>query len=213
MSSLYRMFQRRGTKQQWETTNPVLSVGEIGFSINENVIKVGDGLTAWNSLPSVNGNSAYEIAQNNGFSGTETQWLDSLQGDSGDSAYDIAVNNGYEGTEAEWLESLANTPHTQNASTIITTSVDKSENYTLTSEDKNSYIRSTGDPITITVPDILSNGDSISFVQAGTGQITFLGSSITINSVDSKLKTASQFSGAVVTKLGGAYYLIGSLGD
>lgn len=77
------MFQRRGTKQQWETINPVLAVGEIGFSFNENVIKLGDGLTAWNSLPSVNGNSAYQVAKANGFVGTEAQWLASLVGPTG----------------------------------------------------------------------------------------------------------------------------------
>jgi hypothetical protein len=77
-TSLYRMFQRRGTKQQWESTNPVLAVGEIGFAFNENVIKLGDGVTAWNSLPSVNGNSAYQVAKANGYTGTESQWLASL---------------------------------------------------------------------------------------------------------------------------------------
>jgi hypothetical protein len=77
------MFQRRGTKQQWETENPVLDVGEIGFSINENVIKLGDGLSNWNTLPAVNGNSAYQLAVANGYSGTETQWLESLVGPTG----------------------------------------------------------------------------------------------------------------------------------
>ena len=77
------MFQRRGTKSQWETANPVLAVGEIGFSFNENVIKLGDGTTAWNSLPSVNGNSAYQVAKANGYSGTEAQWLASLVGPTG----------------------------------------------------------------------------------------------------------------------------------
>ena len=83
MSSLYRMFQRRGTKQQWESTNPVLAVGEIGFSFNENVIKVGDGQKTWTALPSVNGNSAYQVAKANGYSGTESQWLASLVGPTG----------------------------------------------------------------------------------------------------------------------------------
>lgn len=78
--SLYRMYQRRGTKQQWESINPVLAVGEIGFSINENVIKLGDGISSWNSLPSVNGNSAYQIAKIDGFTGTEEEWLASLVG-------------------------------------------------------------------------------------------------------------------------------------
>jgi hypothetical protein len=77
------MFQRRGTKQQWESTNPVLAVGEIGFSFNENVIKVGDGQKTWTALPSVNGNSAYQVAKVNGYTGTESQWLASLVGPTG----------------------------------------------------------------------------------------------------------------------------------
>jgi hypothetical protein len=82
-TSLYRMFQRRGTKSQWETANPVLAVGEIGFSINENLVKLGDGLTNWNSLPQIGSDSAYQIAKVNGFSGTEEEWLTSLVGPTG----------------------------------------------------------------------------------------------------------------------------------
>ena len=56
--------------------------------------------------------SAYDIAVENGFVGTEAEWLESLKGEDGayagkgDSAYDIAVKNGFEGTEEEWLQSL-----------------------------------------------------------------------------------------------------------
>ena len=89
---------------------------------------------------------------------------------------------------------------------------DKSANYTIQSSDVNSYIRSTGSAITITVPDVLQNGQSVNFIQAGTGQITFAGSGITINSVDARLKTSVQYSGASIVKVGGAYYLIGDLG-
>jgi hypothetical protein len=98
-----------------------------------------------------------------------------------------------------------------NASQIETTNSDKSSNYTLQSSDKNSYIRSTGSAITITVPDVLANGESVNFIQAGTGRITFAGSGITLNSKDSYLKTTTQFSGATVVKAGGSYYLIGDL--
>lgn len=102
--------------------------------------------------------------------------------------------------------------HTQNASTIVTTSTDKSANYTLVSSDENTYIRSTNAAITITVPDVLADGESVNFIQAGSGQITFAGSGITLNSADGLLKTAKQFAGATVVKSGGAYYLIGNLG-
>jgi hypothetical protein len=83
MSSLYRMFQRRGTKAQWESNNPILALGEIGFSYNENIIKFGDGVARWNSLESINGRSAYEIAKELGYAGTESQWLATLIGPEG----------------------------------------------------------------------------------------------------------------------------------
>jgi hypothetical protein len=97
------------------------------------------------------------------------------------------------------------------AGNIVTSTSDKSSNYTLVAADENTYIRSTGSAITITVPDVLANGESVNFIQAGAGQITFAGSGVTINSKESKLKTAAQFSGATITKVGGAYYLIGDL--
>lgn len=60
----------------------------------------------------VAGKSAYEIAVDNGFSGSETDWLTALRGADGNdgndglSAYEIAVQGGFVGTEAQWLASL-----------------------------------------------------------------------------------------------------------
>jgi len=45
-----RMQQRRGTQAQWTAANPVLAAGEIGFEIDNNRFKVGDGTNAWASL-------------------------------------------------------------------------------------------------------------------------------------------------------------------
>lgn len=64
-----------------------------------------------------NGKSAYEMAVERGFEGSEDDWLDSLkgekgdsikgpQGDTGKSAYQSAVDQGFEGTETEWVLSL-----------------------------------------------------------------------------------------------------------
>ena len=92
------------------------------------------------------------------------------------------------------------------------TTSDKSAGYTIQSSDVNSYIRSTGSAITITVPDVLENGQSVNFIQTGAGQITFVGSGVTINSKEAKLKTAAQYSGATIVKIGGSYYLVGDLG-
>ncbi len=58
------------------------------------------------------GKSAYELAVENGYTGTVDEWLASLVGEAGAagqdgrSAYEIAVEKGYTGTEEEWLASL-----------------------------------------------------------------------------------------------------------
>ena len=76
------------------------------------------GATGATGAAGTNGLSAFQIATNNGFSGTEAQWLTSLEGADGSngddgaagsnglSAYQVATNNGFSGTEAEWLTSL-----------------------------------------------------------------------------------------------------------
>ena len=51
-------------------------------------------------------NNAYQIAVQEGFSGTVEDWLKSLKGDPGKDAYEIAVCQGFEGTRDEWLQSL-----------------------------------------------------------------------------------------------------------
>ena len=61
------------------------------------------GATGATGAKGDNGASAYEIAVDDGFEGTEEEWLASLKGDS---AYAVAVDEGFEGTEQEWLDSL-----------------------------------------------------------------------------------------------------------
>ena len=59
------------------------------------------------------GMTAYELAVENGYDGTETEWLAFLKGepgDSGRSAYEAAVDGGFTGAEAEWLASLKGEP-------------------------------------------------------------------------------------------------------
>ena len=42
---------RRGTTSEWINANPTLSAGEWGLDTSLKKYKIGDGLTAWNSLP------------------------------------------------------------------------------------------------------------------------------------------------------------------
>jgi hypothetical protein len=86
-----------------------------------------DGAPGADGQDGQDGKSAFELAQEAGFTGTVDEWLASLHGARGDdgidgidgadgapgqdgadgkSAYEIAVENGFDGTEAEWLESL-----------------------------------------------------------------------------------------------------------
>lgn len=52
MAEIYKTtFQlRRGNAAVWETNNPILKRGEPGFVIDENKLKIGDGVTPWNDL-------------------------------------------------------------------------------------------------------------------------------------------------------------------
>lgn len=42
---------RRGTSSEWSSANPVLADGELAYETNTNKLKIGDGLTSYNSLP------------------------------------------------------------------------------------------------------------------------------------------------------------------
>lgn len=50
-----RIQQRRGTAAEWESENPILALGEIGFDTTNENIRIGDGVSAWNDLDSVSG--------------------------------------------------------------------------------------------------------------------------------------------------------------
>lgn len=144
---------REGTVAEWTAANPILRAGEAGVESDTLKLKVGNGIAAWTGLPyflneiqvaaliataidnaelvGVPGDSAYDVAVDNGFIGTEEEWLESLVGPPGDdgapgspgadgapgspgapgiSAYQVAVNNGFVGNEAAWLASLVGAP-------------------------------------------------------------------------------------------------------
>lgn len=45
---------RKGIATEWSSQNPTLSSGEPGYDGTNNILKIGDGDTAWNSLNAVN---------------------------------------------------------------------------------------------------------------------------------------------------------------
>ena len=56
MATVYNTtFQlRRGNAEVWNRNNPVLARGEPGFVIDENRLKIGDGVTPWQELEYIN---------------------------------------------------------------------------------------------------------------------------------------------------------------
>jgi hypothetical protein len=88
---VYTFKLRRGTAAQWMAVNPVLHPGEPGVEIDTGKLKIGNGASHWLELgylsgegtPGADGDSAYQIAVQQGFVGTVNQWLASLEGDPG----------------------------------------------------------------------------------------------------------------------------------
>lgn len=48
---------KRGTAVRWSEVNPILDQGEPGFVLDENRLKIGDGIHHWNDLPYLEGES------------------------------------------------------------------------------------------------------------------------------------------------------------
>ena len=45
-----RIQLRRGGAQEWANSNPTLAQGELGIELDTGRFKIGDGVSAWNSL-------------------------------------------------------------------------------------------------------------------------------------------------------------------
>ena len=45
-----RIQLRRGGAQEWQNSNPILAQGEFGVELDTGRIKIGDGVTSWNTL-------------------------------------------------------------------------------------------------------------------------------------------------------------------
>jgi hypothetical protein len=57
-----RIQVRRGTTSQWNTANPTLEEGEIGYNSTLGQMKIGDGATAWADLDYILNTSAFDTS-------------------------------------------------------------------------------------------------------------------------------------------------------
>lgn len=98
------------------------------------------------------------------------------------------------------------------SSAITVPTTDINSNFTLRPADANGIVRSiVNSAITITIPNILLDGQRCEFVQAGTGQITFAGQNITLEARNSFNRTNGQYARVIVANVNGSYYLFGDL--
>ena len=104
------------------SAGPVGPKGDPGIASSQQAIDDAIQAAIQSQIPTLRGNpgeSAYQVAVDLGYSGTESQWVASLrgasgaastvpgpQGPSGESAYQLAVDSGFVGTQSQWLASL-----------------------------------------------------------------------------------------------------------
>ena len=172
---------RRGTAALWASSNPILASGEFGFETDTNKGKVGNGTTAYNSLPYVLG--SFPANQLSGTSLAANVTTSSL-------------------TSVGTLASLA---VTGNVVYHMATNVQSGTAYTLATSDDGLIVElSNSSGATLTVPPNSSVpfavGTQIQILQTGIGQVTVApGVGVTVNATPG-LKTRAQWSFATLLK-------------
>lgn len=104
-----------------DADSPIPPTPDLYTQLLQKIGEVQHGKDGADGKDGKDGLSAYELAVENGFTGTLAEWLVSLKGKDGEngvdgkdgvngsdgkSAYIIAVEHGFVGTATEWLESL-----------------------------------------------------------------------------------------------------------
>lgn len=153
-------------------------------SVNDEHVASGrtwiwDG-TTWNSKPYVDDVATIVTAA---VVGTAPETLDTLN--------EIAAAIGDDASFSTTVNSAISTkaPITPNVNA-------KAANYTLSAGDRGGVVTCDG-TFTVTIPSgTFSSGDRVDFVNTGTGVITFAGSGVTINSVDSAVTIDTQWAAA-----------------
>lgn len=72
LNTVFRL--KRGTRARWEEVNPILQQGEPGFILDENRLKIGDGITPWNNLPYLGESNVFSGANIKDFPEVGQSW-------------------------------------------------------------------------------------------------------------------------------------------
>lgn len=131
----FRYAQLSDTAANWSANNPVLETGEFGYDTTNNKHKIGDGTTAWNSLPFIESDTSglqaqitsndtdisalqsEQTTQNSNISGNSTD-ITNLQNTQSTQATQISDNEN--DIDALELEQTTQNSNISNNSTAIT---------------------------------------------------------------------------------------------
>ena len=182
---------RRGTAAQWTAANPVLIIGELGFETDTNLIKAGNGTSAWSALAYYTGASGTTAA------GTLT-------------GATLAAN-----VTASSLISLGTlTTVASGAYELSSSGISaKTASYSLVAGDNGKIITmNVASANTLTVPASLAVGFNCTIIQLGAGQTTITASGTTLNSLSGFLKISAQHgSASLISYVSNVYNVAGSL--
>jgi hypothetical protein len=216
-----RIQLRRGSSQDWTTTNPLLSEGEVGFEVDSGKFKIGNGSSLWSSLEYFGGEvdlSGYLTTSSASTIYATKTYADNAVSSLVDSApstlntlNELAAALGDDANFASTVTtSLGNKLDISSASTTYQTkNIDiipaKTGAYTVASGDQNGLIQLNG-TFTVRIPtDATFNfdiGTQISLLNIGTGVITIAATTpgtTTVNATPG-LKLRAQWSSATLIK-------------
>ena len=209
-----RLQNRRDTASAWTSANPTLAAGEMGLETDTSKFKLGDGVTAWNSLA-----YAYTAGAAGAQGTTGAQGLTGSQGIQGTlGAQGQVGQQGVTGTQGltgpQGVQGL-----TGNAGGgIAGFNAQTGTSYTLVIGDLNDLVTvNNSSAITVTVPpSVFAANDVINVQQIGTGQATFAqGAGVTITSTGataSAPKLRARYSAcSVICTASNTFTIIGDL--
>lgn len=111
---------RRDTAANWLSTNPVLAAGEAGLETDTNLVKYGNGTSAWDALAYASSSRTTQIAKNNtGGSVTRGQVV-YISGANGANALFLLADADSEATSSKTVGLLAQDLATNGIGAIVT---------------------------------------------------------------------------------------------
>lgn len=211
MSVVTQIQLRRGTAASWTSANPTLAAGEFGFETDTGKAKIGNGVTAWNSL-------AYSITGTDGDITGVTAGT-GLSGGGTSGAVTLAIDTSVT-ADLSTAQTLTNKTLT---APIINLSLNPQTGttYTFALTDNGKLVTaSNGSAQTYTIPASgtanFAVGAQINIIAIGAGQVTIQGTGgVTVASTGATAtapKLRVQYSSATLIKVAtDTWYVIGDI--